>query len=153
MNIDSINAALSWENIAGAIKESLSDLPVKDLYIRYENGIVISGNYILKIEIPFSVEIRSIYCSQRDIILDIGDINVYLKVPFLFKDILIKNIIRKYQDSLSYQGSTIIMKEEFISGLLPFEDYNIVSISTGEKYLEVSLTGIKLKVHDGVHEE
>lgn len=150
MNIDAINISISWTNVRDMVKDLLADLPVNDINIKYDNCVIVTGKYVLKIEIPFSIAITSFRLNKGDIVLSLGDIEVYVKVPFFFRDMLINSLIKKLNGSIIYVGNTIVLKKDFISSLLPFEDYTISSIIAQENYIEANLTDIKLKLSSGI---
>lgn len=151
MNIDAINISISWANVRDMVKDLFADLPVNDINIKYDNCVFITGKYALKIEIPFSIAITSFRLNKGDIVVGLGDIEVYVKVPLFFRDMLINSLIKKLNGSIIYIGNIIVIKKDFISSLLPFDDYTISSITARENYIEVNLTDIKLKLSSGIH--
>lgn len=153
MNIDSINILLSWENIRDMLRDSMIKMPVSDIDIKYDKCIVISGKYLFKIEIPFSIKITRIACSQGSIILDIGDIEAYVRIPLFFRDALVNSLIKNYDGKIIFEGNALIIRRELISSLLPFEEYTISSISAGEKYLKVDLKDIKMQLNTGLQKD
>lgn len=144
MVIDSVNIKVSWNNVMEFAKSFISDIPVTDFDIRYDKEIIISGSYRLKIDIPFSITVDNISCTDGSIVFHLNNLHVYAIPVGVFKDILIKAILRKSDTGIMYGNDELMIPVRLIEDLLKIDGINLVSIRPDSEFIEVQAENIVL---------
>lgn len=109
MNISIVKLMFTWGDINQLIMEMSNKISIKDVNIKYDNGIVISGR--VKGGMPLTVHGDDILYGSEGLQVHIKSVSMLVKMPDMLKRSFIKDFIVK-----QLGGDTIIYRHE--SGIL-----------------------------------
>jgi Uncharacterized conserved protein len=115
-----------------------------DIRVDYDKNILVSGKFNYKIDIPFTINLGIPVCRNGNTEIEIKGISSFIKVPNIVKDILIKNLVKENSEKVIYEDNKLILKKCLFDELLPFENYDIKSVSAGKEYLCIEFTNVSL---------